>query len=51
MIPNMPGSMDQTGLGSSHATTRAGATLQLSIYELQYILQDIIINKIISNNN
>jgi hypothetical protein len=45
----MTGSMDQTGSGSSHATTPARATLQLVIYELQDVLQDIIINKIISN--
>jgi hypothetical protein len=45
----MPGSMDQSGSGSSHATARARATLQLVIYELQYVLQDIITNKIISN--
>jgi hypothetical protein len=38
--------MDQSGLGSSHATTQA--MLQLVIYELQYVLQDIIMNKIIS---
>ncbi len=44
----MSGSMDQSGSGSRHATTRAWATLKLAIYELQYILQDLIINKIIS---
>jgi hypothetical protein len=44
----MPGSMDQSGSGSSHATTWAWATLQLAIHELQYVLQDIIINEIIS---
>ncbi len=49
MIPNMPGSMDQSGSGSSHATAWARATLQLAIYELQYVLQDITTNKIISN--
>jgi hypothetical protein len=41
--------MDQSGLGSSHATTWAWATLKLVIYELQYVLQDIIIKKRISN--
>jgi hypothetical protein len=41
--------MDQSGLGSSHASARARATLQLAIYDLQYVLQDIITNKIISN--
>jgi hypothetical protein len=40
--------MDQSGSGSSHATTWARAMLQLVIYESQYVLQDIIINKIIS---
>jgi hypothetical protein len=40
--------MDQSGSGSSHATTWAWAALQLRIYELQYVLQDIIINEIIS---
>jgi hypothetical protein len=45
----LPGSINQSGSGSSHATTWAQATLQLGIYELQYVLQDIIINKIISN--
>ncbi len=49
MIPNMPGSMDQSGLGSSHATAWAWDTLQLAMYELQYVLKDIITNKIISN--
>jgi hypothetical protein len=29
--------------------TQAWNTLQLAIYELQYVLQDIIVNKIISN--
>jgi hypothetical protein len=38
--------MDQSGSGSSLATTQA--TLQLAIYELQYVLQVIIINEIIS---
>ncbi len=45
----MLGSMDQSGSGSSHATTWARVTLKLTIYELQYVLQDSIINKIISN--
>ena len=47
--PNMPGSMDQCGSGSSHVTTWARAMLQLAKYELQYVLQDKIIKKIISN--
>jgi hypothetical protein len=42
--------LDQSDLGSGHATTRAQATLQLAIYELQYVLQDIFMRKIISNN-
>jgi hypothetical protein len=41
--------MDQSGLGSSHATAWAWDTLQLAMYELQYVLKDIITNKIISN--
>jgi hypothetical protein len=41
--------MDQSGWGSSHATTWVRATLQLAMYELQYVLQDLIINKMISN--
>ncbi len=45
----MPGSMDQSGLGSSHATAWARTTLQLAIYELQSFLQDVITNKIIFN--
>ncbi len=49
-IPNMPGSMDQSGSGSGHATTQALATLQLMICELQYVLQYIVINKTITNN-
>jgi hypothetical protein len=40
---------DQSGLGSSHATTWARATLQLGIYELQYVLQYMVINEIFAN--
>ncbi len=42
--------MDQSGSGSGHATTRAQATLQLGIYELQYVLQYIVINKLFDNH-
>ncbi len=40
------GPLDQSGLGSGHDTTRARATLQLAIDELQYILQYTVINKL-----
>jgi hypothetical protein len=42
--PICRGPLDQSGSGSGHATTRARATLQLAIYELQYVLQYIVIN-------
>jgi hypothetical protein len=42
------GPLNQSGSGFGHATTWAWATLQLVIYELQYVLQNIIINKIIA---
>ncbi len=42
------GPLDQCGSGSGHATTWARSTLQLAIYELQYVLQHILINKIIA---
>ncbi len=45
----MPGPLDQSGSGSGHTTTRAQATLQLGIYELQYVLQYIVINKLFAN--
>jgi hypothetical protein len=41
--------MDQSGSGSGHATTQARAMLQLVIYELQYILQYLVINKNFAN--
>jgi hypothetical protein len=41
------GQLDQSGLGSGHATTWAWATLQLAIHELQYVLQNMVINKTI----
>ncbi len=50
MIPNIPGFLDQSGVGSIHATIQAWAMLQLAIYKLQCGIQHIFINKIISNN-
>jgi hypothetical protein len=47
--PTCWGPLDQSGLGSGHATTRARATLQLAIYELQYVLQYIVKNKLFAN--
>ncbi len=47
--PICRGPLDQSGLGSGHATTWARATLQLAIYELQYVLQYIVINKLFGN--
>ncbi len=41
------GPLDQSGLGSSRPTTRARAMLQLVIREFQYVLQHIVIDKII----
>ena len=40
--PICRGPLDQSGLGSSHTTTWARATLQLAMYELQYVLQYIV---------
>jgi hypothetical protein len=48
--PICRGPLDQSGSGSGHATTRARATLQLAIYELQYVLQNIVINKHFGNH-
>ncbi len=48
--PICRGSLDQSGSGSGHATTRARATLQLAIYELKYVLQYIVINKLFGNH-
>jgi hypothetical protein len=42
--------LDQGGLGSGHATTWAWATLLLAMYELQYVLQYIDINKLFGNH-
>jgi hypothetical protein len=46
--PICRGPLDQSGLGSGHPTTWAWVTLQLVKYELQYVLQHIVINKIIA---
>ncbi len=43
--PICRGPLDQSGLGSG----RAQATLQLAMYELQYVLQYIVINKLFAN--
>ncbi len=37
--PICRGPLDQSGLGSGPDTTRAWATLQLAVRELQYVLQ------------
>ncbi len=44
------GPLDHSGSGSGHATTRARATLLLAIYELQYVLQYIVINELFGNH-
>ncbi len=44
--PICRGPLDHSGLGSGHATTWARATLLLAIYELQFVLQHIVINKL-----
>ncbi len=38
------GPLDQSGSGSGHDTTGARAKLQLVVRELQYVLQNIVIN-------
>ena len=48
--PTCRGPLEHSGLGSGHATTRARATLLLAIYELQYVLQYIVINKLFGNH-
>jgi hypothetical protein len=48
--PICRGPLDQSGLGSGHATTQARATLLLAIYELKYVLQYIVINKLFGNH-
>jgi hypothetical protein len=45
--PICRGQLDQSGSGSSRVPTRARATLQLAVHELQYVLQHIVIDKII----
>ncbi len=50
LYPICRGPLDHSGSGSGHATTRARATLLLAIYELQYVLQYIVINKLFSNH-
>jgi hypothetical protein len=47
--PICQGPLDQSGSGSGHATTWARAMLQLAIYELQYVLQYIVKNKLFAN--
>jgi hypothetical protein len=48
--PICRGPLGHSGLGFGHATTRARATLLLAIYELQYVLQYIVINKLFGNH-
>jgi hypothetical protein len=48
--PICRGPLDHSGLGSGHATTRARATLLLAIYDLKYVLQYIVINKLFGNH-
>jgi hypothetical protein len=43
--PICRGPLDHSGSGSSHATTRARTTLLLAMYELQPVLQYIVIDK------
>jgi hypothetical protein len=48
--PICRGPLDHSGSGCGHATTQARATLLLAIYELQYVLQFIVINKLFGNH-
>jgi hypothetical protein len=48
--PICRGPLDQSGSGSSQATTWARAMLQLAIYKLQYVLQYIVLNKLFGNH-
>ncbi len=48
--PICRGPLDHRGSGFGHATTWAWATLLFSIYELQYVLQYIIINQLFGNH-
>ncbi len=45
------GPLDQSGLGSGQDTTEARAKLQLAVHELQYVLQNIVVNWIIVSKN
>ncbi len=47
--PICRGPLDQSDSGSGHTSTRAQATLQLAINELQYVLQYLVINKLFAN--
>ena len=49
--PICHGPLDQSGSGSGHDTVRAWAMLQLAVRELQYVLQHIVISKIIVINS
>jgi hypothetical protein len=48
--PICRGPLDHSGLGSGYATTWARATLLLAMYELKYVLQYIVINKLFGNH-
>ncbi len=48
--PICRGPLEHSGSGSGHATTWARATLLLAMYELQYVLQYIVINKLFGNH-
>ncbi len=48
--PICRGPLDHSGSGSGHATTPARATLLLAMYELKYVLQCIVINKLFGNH-
>jgi hypothetical protein len=48
--PICRGPMDHSGSSFGHATTWARATLLLAIYELQYVLQYIVKNKLFGNH-
>jgi hypothetical protein len=48
--PICRGPLDHSGSGSGHATTRARAMLLLAIYELQHVLQYIVISKLFGNH-
>ncbi len=48
--PICRGPLYHSGSGSGHATTRARARLLLAIYELQYVFQYIVVNKLFGNH-